>query len=305
MFELPDIQRIVAEALAEDLGVDPEVFLGGAGSPELLERDVTTFAVVGIDARFRGRIVAREDCVVCGLPVAQAVFETLSAAAGLFEPAEMFPLVAEGATVSAGTAVADIDGLAAVVLAAERTALDFVMMLSGIATRAAEWQHAAGPAMRVCDTRKTWPGLRELSKYAVTVGGASNHRHGLYDMVLVKDNHLRHAETIAQAVQLAQESFPDLEVEVEADTLEQALEAVRAGADYVLLDNMDDATLAQAVTACREEAALRGAPVLLEASGGITRERLHSLRETGVDRVSSSALTMAPPVDFGLDEGAG
>lgn len=303
MFEAPDFDQIVAAALAEDFGVSPEAFAPGAlPDTSLLERDVTSHAVIGMDAGFSGRVVARQECVIAGLPVAAAVFERLSRSAGLFDPVEFFPLVPEGARVSAGTAVAEVDGLAVAVLSAERTALDFLMVLSGIATRTAEWVTAAGPDLAVLDTRKTVPGLRALSKYAVRVGGGCNHRAGLHDMVLVKDNHVAHAGGITAAIGRARLNHPDLIVEVEADTLEQAVEAVGSGADIVLLDNMDDAVLARAVGACRDAAARRGKPVLTEASGNVTLERLPGLAATGVDRVSASALTMAPPVDLGLDE---
>jgi nicotinate-nucleotide pyrophosphorylase (carboxylating) len=301
VFELPDVADIVARALAEDLGVVPELLLPGAPpDPALLARDVTSAAVVPAGETFAGRIVAREACVACGLPVAERVFSALGLASGLGAAAgEVFPLVAEGAQVAAGTPVAEVSGDAHAILAAERTALDFLMTLSGIATVARRWQDTAGPTLAVCDTRKTVPGTRGLSKYAVRVGGGTNHRAGLWDMVLVKDNHLRRSGGIAQAVTAARAHAPGLRVEVEADTIEQAAEAARAGADIVLLDNMDDATLADAVRAVRE-ASSGGA--LTEASGGITFERLPAISAAGVDRVSSSALTLAPPVDFGLDE---
>lgn len=302
MFELPDVSELVARALAEDLGVDCERFLAGyPGAPDILERDVTTASVIGFDARFSGVVVARQECTVAGLPVAAAVFESLSRAAGLLEGAELFPLVAEGSSVAAGTAVAEIDGPSAAVLTAERSALDFLMILSGIATVTRRWVDAAGPGLSVCDTRKTLPGLRALSKYAVRVGGGVNHRAGLHDQILIKDNHLAHAD-IAEAARRAKRRHPDLVLEIEADSEEQALAAVAAGADIVLLDNMDDATLARVVRACRQAAHERATPLILEASGTITYERLAALRETGVDRVSASALTLAPPVDFGLDE---
>lgn len=302
MYELPDITWAVASALAEDLGVLPSRFTGdGEPGLDVLERDVTSSSVTGLDARYTGVIVAREACVVAGLPVAAAVFERLSAAAGLFEPVDAFPLVAEGTAVAAGTPVMEVDGLACAVLAGERTALDFLMVLSGIATRTRAWVEAAGDKLIVVDTRKTLPGLRELSKYAVRVGGARNHRMGLYDMVLIKDNHLR-GVTIATAVAHARAAHPGLVVEVEADTQAQAIEAVDAGADIILLDNMDDEELAQVASVCRARAAAAGRAVALEASGGIGFERLRALSATGVDRVSSSDLTLAPPVDFGLDE---
>lgn len=303
MYELPDIDAIVATALAEDIGVDVSVFLPGAAPDvNLLARDVTSHSVIGPDAAFSGRVVARQECVVAGLGVAAAVFERLSASAGLFDPVEFFPLVAEGSRVAPGTAVAEVDGLALAVLAGERTALDFLMILSGIATRTSDWVALAGPHVTVLDTRKTVPGLRALSKYAVTVGGGTNHRAGLHDMVLIKDNHIRHAGGITAAIGRARLRHQALTVEVEADTIEQAVEAVAAGADIVLLDNMDDATLAEAVAACRAAAEKRGVAVLTEASGSISPERLPGLAATGVDRVSASALTMAPPIDFGLDE---
>jgi nicotinate-nucleotide pyrophosphorylase (carboxylating) len=301
VFDLPESAEIIAAALAEDLGVDVDA-VGGDLGDELLRRDVTTAAVVDPDARFAGVIRARQDCVVCGLPVAARTFESLGDGAGLFDAIEVFPLVAEGTQVQGGTSVAEVEGLASVVLAGERTALDFLMVLSGIATRTAEWVAESRGRFAVCDTRKTVPGLRALSKYAVRVGGGTNHRAGLYDMVLVKDNHLRHAGGVTGAVGRARLRFPELEIEVEADSLADAVEAVAAGADYVLLDNMTDAQVAAAVSACREAAAKRGRPVALELSGDVRFERLAALRDAGLDRVSSSALTLAPPVDFGLDE---
>ena len=305
MFVLPDVSQVVAFALAEDLGVPAARFLDDAPASALvLARDVTTFSAIGIDAHFTGRVVARQDAVVCGLPVAAAVFDALSSAAGLFDEVEVFPLVAEGCRVEAGTPVLEIDGVAAVVLAAERSALDFLMLLSGIATETARWVSAAGPDLAVCDTRKTWPGMRLLSKYAVAVGGGTNHRVGLYDMVLVKDNHVCGAGGITAAVASAREMHPELLVEVEADTLAQAREAASAGGDLVLLDNMSDAELAEAVLAVREIAAEGERSIATEASGMIEVQRLTTLRATGVDRVSSSALTLrAMPIDFGLDEG--
>lgn len=304
MIKLPDVHGIVAIALAEDLGVDPSRFaLGAAGSIALLDCDVTSSAVIGPDARFSGRIVAREECVVAGLPLVAAVFDALSAAAGLFDPIEVFPLAAEGARVSAGTPVAEVEGLALAVLAGERTALNFLMLLSGIATETATWVRVAGPDLAVCDTRKTSPGMRALSKYAVAVGGGTNHREGLFDMVLVKDNHIRAARGIASAIAKARTAHSGLLVEIEADTVVQAIEAAAAGADLVLLDNMDDAVLAEAVSAVRAAAETHGFAVLTEASGGVTRDRLAGLRATGVDRVSTSALTLGvAAIDFGFDE---
>jgi nicotinate-nucleotide pyrophosphorylase (carboxylating) len=304
VFNPPDIRDIVALALAEDLGVAPERFAPHAvATPDLLSRDVTSFSAIGLDSRFAGRIVAREEAIVAGLPVVEAVYNTLSTSAGLFEPIEVFPLVAEGTHVHPGQPVLEVEGVAVAVLAGERTALDFLMQLSGMATETARWVELAGEKLAVCDTRKTAPGLRELSKYAVAVGGGVNHRHGLYDMVLVKDNHVRASGGIMAAVESARLANPTLLVEVEADTIAQAIEAVEAGADLVLLDNMSDVLLGEAVLAVREVAAELDRAVVIEASGNITRDRIPALRSAGVDRVSTSALTMGVrPIDFGLDE---
>ena len=305
MFVSPDSTNLIALALAEDMGVSPERFAASAtGDPTLLERDVTSHSTIGLDARFSGRIVARQECVVAGLPLVASVFETLSAAAGLGDPVEVFPLVAEGARVLPGTPVAEVEGVAAAVLAGERTALDFLMELSGIATLTAAWVRAAGGRFDVCDTRKTVPGHRLLAKYAVGVGGGSNHRLGLHDMVLIKDNHIRSAGGITEAVRKAREAAGGLRIEVEADSPEQALEAVRAGASMILLDNFDDDGLAETVREIRAAAEAVGRQVIIEASGGITLDRIPALRSAGVDRVSTSALTMGvSAVDFGFDEG--
>lgn len=300
---LPGMSGVVAAALAEDLGADARVFAPDAApDPGILDRDVTTTAVLPAGAVFRGRVAAREDGVVCGLPVLAEVYAVLARAAGIPDAVEVFPLVAEGAAVGAGEAVAEVEGDARVVLAGERTALDLVMTLSGIATESRRWAEAAAGRLTVTDTRKTPPGLRELAKYAVRVGGASNHRMGLYDMVLVKDNHLRRAGGVAEAVRAAKRACPGLPVEAEADSVEQAAEAAAAGADIVLLDNMDDPTLAEAVTAVRAAAARAGRTVLTEASGGVALPRMEALVAAGVDRVSTSALTLARPLDFGFDE---
>lgn len=305
MFTLPDIHSVIASALAEDLGVSPDLFAPGTpGDPRLLDRDVTSASVLDPDAWFVGRFVAREDAVVAGLPVVAGVYEVLSSAAGLHMPVDVFPLVAEGTQVTAGTAVAEIEGPAVAVLAGERTALNLLMTLSGIASETARWVEIAGPRLAVCDTRKTVPGLRALSKYAVSVGGGVNHRMGLHDMVLVKDNHIQRAGGITAAVAKARKRHPGLLIEVEADHLEQALEAVEAGADLVLLDNMDDQRLADAVAAIKALAERLGRKVLTEASGGIGLDRLGALRRAGVDRVSASAVTLALPRDFALDENA-
>jgi len=296
---LPPSDDLIARALAEDLGVEAARFLGQmSADPAVLDADVTGAATVPVDAGFTGRIVAREEGVVCGLALVERTYQLLAAASAQPE-VSCFPLVAEGADVSLGDAVLEIEGPVRLVLVGERTALNLLMQLSGIATEARRWQRAAGDALTVTDTRKTLPGLRALSKYAVRVGGATNHRVGLHDMVLIKDNHIAYSGGVTAAVEAARATQPGMQVECEADTIEQAVEAASAGADYVLLDNMDDATLAQAVVAVREAAGDRRC--LTEASGRVTFERLLSLAATGVDRVSASALTLARPLDFGLD----
>lgn len=297
MNSFPPSDPLLASALAEDLGVPVGRILDGAGS-SLLERDVTSSAIVPADSEFLGTIVAREATVVCGLPAVARVFELLGSGNG--NPAvECFPLVAEGADVTPGQPIMEITGPARAVLAGERTALNVLMTLSGIAGEARRWQRAAGSGMAVTDTRKTLPGLRALSKYAVTVGGAHNHRTGLFDMVLIKDNHIALSGDVSAAIDAARRMHPALLIECEADSIEQAAAAARAGADYVLLDNMDDDLLTQAVAAVREAA--DGRQCLTEASGRITFDRLPALVLTGVDRVSTSRLTLAAPVDFGLD----
>ncbi len=305
MFSLPDVSDIVALALAEDLGVSPEEISADA-DVDLLACDVTSDSTLPADARFSGAIVAREDLVVAGLPVGECVWSTLAGAnrrgqTHVGEAFEMFPLVAEGAHVEAGTRVAEVTGSARVILGGERTALNFLMVLSGIATETARWVAEAGPSLAVCDTRKTYPGLRSLSKYAVRVGGGTNHRSGLWDMVLVKDNHIAAAGGPEEAVRETGSRRPELLVEAEADSIEVAEVVARAGADVVLLDNMTDEDLASAVAAVKRIAEALGRRILTEASGGITFGRLAALASTGVDRVSTSALTFAAPVDLALD----
>lgn len=297
-FAVPPSDDLIAASLAEDLGVAPErITEPSLAAPGLLASDVTSWATVPGDAVFRGRIVARDAGVVCGLPLVDRLYAVLASACTVPGAVECFPLVAEGAAVHPGSAVMEIEGPARLVLAGERSALDLVMVLSGIASEARRWQSEAGERLAVTDTRKTLPGLRSLSKYAVAVGGAHNHRHGLWDMVLIKDNHIAHAGGVAEAVAAARAAQPALAIECEADTIAQAVEAAEAGADHVLLDNMDDRMLAEAVKAVR----LVAPGCVTEASGRVTYERLRDLAATGVDRVSASALTLARPLDFGLD----
>jgi nicotinate-nucleotide pyrophosphorylase (carboxylating) len=300
---LPEIDGLLAAALAEDLGVAPARLIRahGAGDAALLDRDVTSAAVIPAGDAFEGAVVMRAGGVVCGLPVAARAWELLADACGMPDAIDVFPLVAEGTLVEPGTAVLEVEGDTRIVLAGERTALNVLMTLSGIATEARLWQDAAGAALRVCDTRKTLPALRALSKYAVAVGGAYNHRVGLWDRVLIKDNHLARAGSVRAAVDAARAAHPELRVEVEADALDQAVDAARAGADIILLDNMDDAAVAEAVAAVRA-ACPDGHKCEIEVSGTVTMKRLPALAALGVDVVSTSALTLARPLDVGFDE---
>lgn len=272
--------ELVRRALAEDIG----------------RGDVTTEATIPAGTPASGRIVAREAGVIAGLPVAALAFQ-------LLDPALRFEqLVHDGAQVEAGAALAALSGEARALLTAERTALNFLGRLSGIATLAARCQAAvAGTRARVVDTRKTTPGLRTLEKYAVRMGGAANHRAGLDDGVLIKDNHIAACGGIAAAVARARAHVPHLlKIEVECDTQEQVREALDAGADAILLDNMPPDRMRAAVALIRE----RAPQTLIEASGGIGPDpaKLAAVAATGVDLISLGALThSAPNLDVSLE----
>jgi len=273
------VRAIVSRALAEDLGPG----------------DVTTEATVASGAQCRAEIVAREGGVIAGLEVARATFAALDREVA-FEA-----LVAEGAQVEAGAAVARLTGPARAVLAGERTALNFLQRMSGIASLTRRYVDAVqGTKARICDTRKTAPGLRALDKYAVRAGGGHNHRFGLFDGVLIKDNHIRAAGGIESAVRLARSSAHHvLRVEVEAQTRSEVEEALSAGADVIMLDNMSPDEVARAVgfIAGRCE---------VEVSGGVTLETVRALAECGVDYISIGALThSAPALDLALEFGDG
>jgi nicotinate-nucleotide pyrophosphorylase (carboxylating) len=261
--------------------------------------DVTTLATVPAGTRVSARIIAREAGVVAGLPVVGAVFH-------LLDPVVAYTaLVAEGTAVSANAPLATLSGDARAILTGERTALNYLGHLSGIATLAARCAEAvAGTGARVVDTRKTTPGLRALEKYAVRAGGASNHRFGLCDGVLIKDNHIQAAGGITAAVERARRLASHLlRVEVECETEAEVREALAAGADVILLDNMPLGALRDAVRLIRTHAP----SVKVEASGGIGTdpERLRAVAETGVDYISLGALThSAPHFDVSLELGA-
>ena len=265
---------LVRRALDEDLG-------GRA--------DISTEATVPPAAPAVGRFVAKADCVLAGIDVACECFRVL----------QPDVLVAarklDGEACRAGDVVAVVSGSARTLLIGERTALNFLQRLSGIATLTRQFVDAAGGRIIVLDTRKTTPTLRALEKYAVRVGGGCNHRFGLFDQLLIKDNHIALAGGVRQAVARARAQHPALAVEVEADTLEQITEALEAGAETILLDNMTTAEICEAVRR-------NGGRAKLEISGGVTLERMPELAATGADSVSIGALThSAPAVDISFE----
>ena len=265
---------IVRRALDEDLAT--------AG-------DITTDATVPAGVRARGQFLVKSDCVLAGLDVALESFRIL-------EPGVQVSVrKGDGERCAAGDIVAEVVGTARTLLIGERTALNFLQRLSGIATRASQFVEAAGGRITVLDTRKTTPTLRALEKYAVRAGGAANHRFGLFDAVLIKDNHIRLAGGVAPAVAKARAHQPSLAIEVEAERLDQVNEALTAGADVILVDNMSTADIREAVRRARGRAKI-------EISGGVTLERLPELAATGADYVSVGALThSAPAIDISFE----
>ncbi len=271
-----DYTDIVERALLEDLGT-----IG----------DITTDAVVDPEGRSRAELRPRVSGVVAGLDVAAFVFEKVDA--GL----SFRPLAADGDRVSHGVSIASVDGSSRSILTGERTALNLLGRMSGVATATAKLVDAVrGTGALISDTRKTMPGLRVLDKYAVVVGGGVNHRMGLYDAVLIKDNHIAAAGDISNAVESARQAVgSDVLVEIEVDNLDQLRVVLDTDADRVLLDNMDIDTLRQAVAIADDK-------VVTEASGGVTLEAVRGIAETGVDIISVGWITHSPPqLDIGLD----
>jgi nicotinate-nucleotide pyrophosphorylase (carboxylating) len=270
----PSVDRLIDLALEEDIGTG----------------DVTTRALIPPDLQGEAHIRAKAHLVVAGLPVAARVFQKLDA--GL----NFAPQAAEGQEVEPGTVLAVVTGPAAPILTGERVALNFLMRLSGIATftRDMVQQLPRGSQAVLTDTRKTTPGWRLLEKYAVRLGGARNHRLGLFDAVLIKNNHLAAVGSITAAVRRAREQAPGLAIEVEVTDLAGLQEALKAGADVIMLDNMDEAAMARAVE-------ITGGRAILEASGGMTAARLPQVSATGVNLISMGALThSAPAADIHL-----
>jgi nicotinate-nucleotide pyrophosphorylase (carboxylating) len=273
-----DYRDLVRRALDEDL----KDALGGA-------RDVTTESTVPADLLARGCFRVHTDCVVAGLAVAFECFRAI-------EPgADMIVLKHDGMACRSGELAAVVAAKARTLLIGERTALNFLQRMSGIATLTRRFVDAAAGNIVVLDTRKTTPTLRALDKYAVRAGGGTNHRFGLFDAVLIKDNHIAVAGGVGAAVAKARAGNPGLAVEVEADTLAQVDEALAAGADTILVDNMATADICEAVRRS-------GGRAKIEISGGVTLERIPELAQTGADFVSAGALThSAPAADISFD----
>jgi nicotinate-nucleotide pyrophosphorylase (carboxylating) len=285
------IARTVAVALDEDLGTAPG-------------RDVTTQATIPASATGTADLVARESGTVAGLVVVAETLAQTAARLGLPVPDVTFH-AQDGDAVGPGTLLARLSGPTQVLLVAERTMLNLASRASGVATATAAFaRELAGTGAQVLDTRKTTPGLRALDKYAVRAGGGTNKRMGLYDVAMVKDNHVVAAGSVRAAVEAVRATFPDVLVQVEADTTAQAMEALDAGADFLLLDNMPTPVLAATVAAVRERQGHDGVPehVELEATGNLTLARAREVAGTGVDHLSVGALTHSAPIlDLALD----
>ena len=279
MLEESLVRDVVRRALEEDIG-------GG---------DITSEAVLDPRVQAKGLLVAREPIVLCGLGLAREAFHQVDPNLGWESP------LSDGASCGAGAVLATVRGGARPILAAERTALNFLQRLSGIATLTRRMVDlVSGSGVQVADTRKTVPGLRALDKYAVATGGGTNHRHGLHDAYLIKDNHWRLAGGVAEALRRARAALggrpaPGIGLEIEVTSVSEVLEALQAGADALLLDNMDEKTLAESIAAARGRA-------FLEVSGGLGEDRLPRLAALGVQRISLGALTHSVrAVDIALE----
>ncbi len=270
-----EVEKLLNLAFEEDIG----------------SGDVTTESIFPEDDICRAVIKCKEDGILAGLPVARAVFEKIGSLSGWKE------LKNDGESISSGDLIVEIEGTSRQVLTGERLALNIMQRLSGIATYTSKFVKVVeGLEVKIVDTRKTIPGFRTLSKYAVEVGGGHNHRMGLYDGVLIKDNHIKQAGSIKNAVDLVEKKAgSEFKIEVETTNLEQVEAALQAGADIIMLDNMSDEMMKQAVN-------LIGNKALIEASGGINLQRVRQVAEIGVDIISIGALThSAMALDLSLD----
>jgi len=273
--EVKEVKKIIRRALAEDIGPS----------------DVTSAWVLPDGLRLRGKVIAKAPGIVTGLEVARMVFLTVD------DNVHFQSLVTDGSVVSCGDVLASVDGPGKSILSAERVALNFLQRMSGIATLTRRYVEAVrGTKAVILDTRKTMPGLRILDKMAVRLGGGQNHRFGLYDMVLIKDNHIAAAGSITAAVQRVRSyNRARLPVEVEIKNLDELREALALGVDRILLDNMDLEQMRQAVV-------LNAGRAMLEASGGVTLDNVAAIAATGVDYISVGALThSAPALDISLE----
>lgn len=256
---------------------------------DIRDGDITTAATVSSSQRARGVFLVKADCVIAGLDVALEAFRQLDPAV------QMTVWKQDGERCRADEEIAEVVGSAAALLTAERTALNFLQRLSGVATRARRFVDEVGGRITVLDTRKTTPTLRVLEKYAVRAGGATNHRTGLFDAVLIKDNHIRLAGGVRAAVERTRQFRPGLPIEIEAQSLAQVDEALHAGAEKILLDNLSLDEIREAVGRTRGHAQT-------EISGGVTLERVGELADTGADFVSAGALThSAPAIDISFE----
>ena len=270
MVEINIIKRIIDTALSEDIG----------------HGDITSSLLIPEDIPAKGIITAEDDIVLAGLVVAEEVFKRLDGAA-VFEG-----LASDGDSVKAGTVIAHVSGNCRALLTGERVALNFLQRLSGIATLSKKYADAVrGLPVRISDTRKTTPGLRTLEKYAVRAGGCFNHRYGLFDGILIKENHIALTSGVEEAVSAAKMKSPHtIKVEVEVKNLEEVKAAVKGKADIIMLDNMDIAMMKEAVEIIRGQS---DREILIEASGGMSLDRVRDVALTGVDIISVGALTHA------------
>lgn len=283
-FPAADAERVIATALLEDLG------------PQ--HRDVTTLATIPADQSVRAVVIARAPGVVAGLPVIERVLSAVAAEVGTGQ-VQVNLVAAEGNRVEKGTVLAELSGPARTVLIAERTLLNILSRLSGVATHTRRWaDELEGTKALVLDTRKTTPGLRALEKYAVRCGGGTNKRMGLYDVAMIKDNHKLAAGGLTAAWEAVRTAYPEVDIQVEVTTTDEALEAVAAGARFIMCDNMTPALLRATV----EALAATGEQVEVEATGGLTLEVARDYAETGVDYLSVGGLTHSSPIlDIALD----
>jgi nicotinate-nucleotide pyrophosphorylase (carboxylating) len=274
-----EMERVVSAALDEDLRLGP---------------DVTTEACIDVDASGSADIRTRANGVIAGLPVARAVLASVCGASEF----GWRPTLSDGDKISAGETVCSVEARLRDLLTAERTMLNLLTHLSGIATLTAKWVAALeGTGVRIRDTRKTTPGLRSLEKYAVRCGGGVNHRMALGDAALIKDNHIAAAGGVANAIAAVRQHSPDIELEVECDRVDQVEEAIAAGARFILLDNMSLDQIRACVSVARKSTGVQ-----LEASGGLSLVDARSVAETGVNYIAIGALThSAAALDIGLD----